>query len=268
MSRFISKMPKPHPVALSGFQNQTFAYAKARPSYPKKSLERIANLLSAKEPKKILDLGAGTGIMTELLVKEGFDVTAVEPVQGMRDRLCELLPQIQVIEGNSWSIPIESESQDAVVLAQCFHWFSDEKSLEEIHRILKPNGYMFLIWNMESKERAKWVADLRNEYEQYDLSVPQYRHGKWKNAFETEKVRSLYGLPLQYERFENDSPAIRSNIWKRILSKSYIAVLSQEEQKKVQQNVNRILNEHSFPADDSETFVYPHDTDLFWCQKK
>ncbi|KAG1473601.1 hypothetical protein G6F56_000861 [Rhizopus delemar] len=268
MNKIISKMSKTHPTALNGFQNQASAYVKARPTYPKKSIDHMASLLSPSSSKKVLDLGAGTGIMTELLVKEGFDVTAVEPVEGMRAKLSELLPQVPAFDGNSYSIPVESNSQDAVVLAQCFHWFSDDKSLEELYRVIKPNGYLFLIWNMESRERSEWIAKLRDEYEKYEESAPQYRHGKWKNAFDTEKARSLYQLPLQHKRFSNDIPAVRSNVWTRILSKSYIAVLDIEQQEKIKKNVEKIMSEYSFPPNDNETFIYAHDTDLFWCQKK
>ncbi|CEJ04128.1 hypothetical protein RMCBS344292_18095 [Rhizopus microsporus] len=74
-----------HPTALRGFQNQASAYVKARPSYPSAALDVICSLFSNPlSSKKILDLGAGTGIMTKLLVERGFDVTAVEPVDGMR----------------------------------------------------------------------------------------------------------------------------------------------------------------------------------------
>lgn len=170
-------MIKPHPTALNGFQNQASAYGKqfkpkktktklifykvkARPTYPKESLDFIANLLPPSSTK-ILDLGAGTGIMTDLLFKKGFQVTAVEPVQGMLDKLQEALPQVTALKGNSWSIPVESNSQDAVVLAQCFHWFSDVKSLQELQRVLKPGGYLFLIWNLESRDRSEWIGKLR-----------------------------------------------------------------------------------------------------------
>ncbi|KAG0747287.1 hypothetical protein G6F57_007487 [Rhizopus arrhizus] len=264
---FLSKMVKPHPTALNGFQNQASAYVKARPTYPKESLDFIANLLPPSSTK-ILDLGAGTGIMTDLLFKKGFQVTAVEPVQGMLDKLQEALPQVTALKGNSWSIPVESNSQDAVVLAQCFHWFSDIKSLQELHRVLKPGGYLFLIWNLESRDRSEWIGKLRDLYEQHELSAPQYRHGKWKDVFNTEEAKSLYTLPLQHQRFNNDIPTVRSLVWTRILSKSYVAILNEEEQEKLHQKVEKVMNDYQFPADDNETFIYRHDTDLFWCQKK
>ena len=100
--------------------------------------------------------------MTKLLIEiEHVKVTAVEPVDNMRLKLESSVPQAHSLKGTSWSIPVASSSQDMVVLAQCFHWFDDLKSLQEIHRVLKPKGVLVLIWNMESQERSSWVAAMR-----------------------------------------------------------------------------------------------------------
>lgn len=137
--------------------------AKARPSYPAEAIDFISSLMADRQkPQKVLDLGAGTGIMTKLLVEKcEFEVTAVEPVDNMRLKLESTAPQATSVKGTAWSIPVQDASQDMVMLAQCFHWFDDIKSLQEIHRVLKPGGLIILIWNMESRERSEWVAKLR-----------------------------------------------------------------------------------------------------------
>lgn len=99
--------------------------------------------------------------MTKALVGRGFNVTAVEPVEGMRAKLVQVVPDVPCIEGTSWNIPVENESQDAIVVAQAFHWFDDVKTLQEMHRVLKPGGYGILAWNLESGDRSEWVAKLR-----------------------------------------------------------------------------------------------------------
>ncbi|KAG2228374.1 hypothetical protein INT48_009342 [Thamnidium elegans] len=242
--------------------------AKARPSYPLESINFIRQLSKkAPETAKILDLGAGTGIMTNLLSQNGYSsLTAVEPVDAMRAKIN--LPASNCLKGTSWSIPVDSESQDIVMLAQCFHWFDDIQSLKEIHRVLKPGGLLVLVWNMESKERSEWVAKLRPLYEAYDGSAPQYRMGYWKNVFDTPEAKSTYQLPLQHKRFEFDSKVKRSDVWTRITSKSYIAVLDQIEQDKLQVKVEQVLNEYDdIPKNDDELFIYPADTDMYWCYK-
>lgn len=136
--------------------------AKSRPSYPAAALDHIKSLVPDTENAKVLDLAAGTGIMTMLLDKVGYKhITAVEPTENMREKLHSLLPHVPVFNGTSWSIPVQDQSQDMVVVAQAFHWFDDVASLKEIHRVLKSNGYLVLIWNMESSERSKWVRLLK-----------------------------------------------------------------------------------------------------------
>lgn len=100
--------------------------------------------------------------MTKCLVESGLNVTAVEPAENMRRKLKEILPQVDCLDGTSWNIPVKDNSVDAVVIAQAFHWFDDIKTLQELHRVLKPNtGYGILAWNLENRERGDWVGQLR-----------------------------------------------------------------------------------------------------------
>lgn len=259
-----------HPAASQGFQNEADNYAKARPSYPKEAICFLKTLLPT--PSSVLDLGAGTGIMTKLLVEEGYTVTAVDPVDAMREKLSESLPNVTCLKGTAWSIPVESQSQDAVMLAQCFHWFDDIESLKEIHRVLKPGGLVVLIWNMESKERSEWVAKLRALYEQFDGAAPQYRKGHWKKVFASPEAMAMYDNLLQHKQFKFDTSAKRGEIWARILSKSYIAILDDEQKEDLRKNVEAVLEDphYALPknGDLETTFTYPHDTDMYWCYKK
>ncbi|KAF1806379.1 S-adenosyl-L-methionine-dependent methyltransferase [Mucor lusitanicus] len=263
----------PHSTASDGFQAQADAYAKARPSYPAEAIDFISSLMADRQkPQKVLDLGAGTGIMTKLLVEKcEFEVTAVEPVDNMRLKLESTAPQATSVKGTAWSIPVQDASQDMVMLAQCFHWFDDIKSLQEIHRVLKPGGLIILIWNMESRERSEWVAKLRDLYQVYDGAAPQYRMGHWKKVFDTEDAQALYTLPLQHKQFIFDVPAKRDHIWPRIMSKSYIAILDQERCDKLHQDVEAVLEDPQYKLPKSgseEEFIYCHDTDMYWACKK
>lgn len=195
--------------------------------------------------------------MTKLLFERGYSVTAVEPVDAMRAKIS--LPNVTCLSGTSWSIPVPSQSQDIVMLAQCFHWFDDIQSLVEIHRVLKPGGLLVLIWNMESK-RSPWVAKLRDLYEAFDGTAPQYRLGHWKNVF--EKANELY-TPLKHETFQYDTTAKKSDVWTRITSKSYIAILDKQKQDELYEKVKNVLNEYQL----EDEFIYPLDTDMYWCYK-
>jgi SAM-dependent methyltransferase len=210
--------------------------------------------------------------MTQLLHKKGYKVIAVEPVDTMRQKISDSLPSVTTFKGTSWSIPAPDNSFDLIMLAQCFHWFDDIQSLKEIHRVLQPGGIIVLIWNMESKERSEWVSRLRHLYEAFDGSAPQYRMGCWKKVFETEEANKMYKLPLEHKRFDFDTLAKRKDVWTRITSKSYIAILDKEQQDELRTKVEQVLDDrqHGLPNkdDDQTEFIYPHDTDMYWCYKK
>ncbi|KAI8983678.1 S-adenosyl-L-methionine-dependent methyltransferase [Pilobolus umbonatus] len=186
-------MTTPHPNAYNGCQSEADAYAKGMPSYPSEAVEMVGQLLKNKN-KHLLDLGAGTGIMPKLLEEQRFQVTAVEPVDNMRCKLIELLPDVPGLKGTAWNIPVESASQDMIMLAQCFYWFDD----------IQPGGIVGL--DMEY---------VKVYYEVYDGTAPQYRKGTWKHIFNTEEAEALFH-PLQHRRFQFDTPAKRSDIWTRI----------------------------------------------------
>ncbi|KAI8972274.1 hypothetical protein BDB01DRAFT_810712 [Pilobolus umbonatus] len=111
-------------------------------------------------------------------------------------KLMNLLPDVPALKGTAWHIPVESASQDMIMLAQYFHWFDDIQSLREFYRVLKPGGII----------RCEWVRRLRDYYEVYDGTAPQYRKGTWKHVFNTEETEALFH-PLQHRRFPFDTPA-------------------------------------------------------------
>ncbi|KAI9258246.1 S-adenosyl-L-methionine-dependent methyltransferase [Sporodiniella umbellata] len=213
---------------------------------------------------QVLDLGAGTGIMTRLLVDQGVfsQVTALEPVEGMRKMLERDLPQVKTLAGDSRNIPLPSGSQDAIVMAQCFHWFDDLSSLNEMHRVLKPEGYLFFLWNTEARDRAPWIAQLANLWADYEKAIPLHHNHHWQKIFRTQEAKALYHLPLHHQSYTSDKLTTHDQLWTRIMSKSYVAILDQPQKETLRQDFNRILQDQKDP------FLFLDNTDLYWCQKQ
>jgi SAM-dependent methyltransferase len=105
---------------------------------------RVAGLPST---ATVLDLGAGTGKLTRLLVSEFDGVVAVEPAEEMRRVLVAHCPDAVALSGTAQEIPVANASADAVYAAQAFHWFDDERAVAEIARVLRPGGALVLMWN-------------------------------------------------------------------------------------------------------------------------
>jgi SAM-dependent methyltransferase len=107
----------------------------------------------------VLDLGAGTGKLTQVLVALGAHVTAVEPDESMLAELRRSLPDVSAISGSAEAIPLPDASVDAVLAGHSLHWFDREVAGREIARVLAPGGVLAGLWNVLD-DRVPWVASV------------------------------------------------------------------------------------------------------------
>lgn len=132
------------------FLGRAEVYAAARPTYPAGILDwlRERQLLS-----DVADIGAGTGLFTQLLLEGGATVTAVEPNVDMRAQLETRLStalrsgQLRVQGGTSEDTGLPDQSTELITAAQAAHWFDPLPTVREFRRVLKPSGYVLLLWN-------------------------------------------------------------------------------------------------------------------------
>jgi SAM-dependent methyltransferase len=137
------------------FGSRAADYAEHRPDYPADGIRWA--LGGATGP--VLDLAAGTGKLTAGLLALGLSVTAVEPDDAMRAELSRRFPQVEALPGTAEAIPLAAGSVDAVLVGQAFHWFDEAPALDEIGRVLRPDGVVGVLWNGED-ESVEWVAGL------------------------------------------------------------------------------------------------------------
>ena len=131
------------------------AYDRARPSYPREA----AAWLVGRDAATVLELGAGTGKLTEQLVALGHDVVATDPDQEMLARLRAKLADVRTEVAHAEELPLGDRSVDVVVAAQAFHWFDLDRALPEIVRVLRRGGRLGLVWNQRD-ESIPWVRRL------------------------------------------------------------------------------------------------------------
>ena len=130
-------------------------YERTRPSYPSELLDE----LPLDSDADVLDLGAGTGKLTRVLVGRYAHVTAVEPLDGMRRILERVVPAAEALPGSAERIPLDDASVDAVFAAQAFHWFDHDVAMPEIARVLRPGGVLCLVWNGPDESRPSPLPD-------------------------------------------------------------------------------------------------------------
>lgn len=147
-------------------------YELVRPGYPQDSLAWL--LGGPNEVRDALDVGAGTGKYTELLVARGWRVCAVDPSTDMLARLRVKLPGVRAATGTAESIDLPGESMDLVVVAQAWHWCDPLASSTEIARVLRPDATLGLVWN-QLDVRVPWVHRLSRIMHAGDVHKPNFR---------------------------------------------------------------------------------------------
>lgn len=127
-------------------------------------------------PRRVVDLGAGTGILTRQLIELGHDVIPVEPDAGMRAQLDASVGRELAIEGSAEALPLADGAVDAVVAGQAYHWFNRDLAHDEIARVLRPGGVFAPLWN-ERDERVDWLKRLSEITDGIqDDTKPEERH--------------------------------------------------------------------------------------------
>jgi SAM-dependent methyltransferase len=209
-----------HPRAVVGFGRAADAYERARPDYPAAAVAWLRDRLALGPGRTVVDLAAGTGKLTRLLLPTGARVIAVEPVAEMRAALARAVPAAETLDGTAEAIPLPDGAADAVTVAQAFHWFSTREALAEIHRVLRPDGCLALVWNRRDLDDPLQHA-LNQMITQHRDDAPSHRSGRWKSAFETIE---LFG-PLEEHLVPHHQELDRSGLVDRVMSTSVMAAL-------------------------------------------
>jgi SAM-dependent methyltransferase len=137
------------------FSNRVADYLRYRPGYPTAVLDALRENCGLRPGHVVADIGSGTGFLSELFLKNGNRVYGVEPNSEMRKAGQEYLAShdgFSSIEGSAESTTLEDASVDFVTAGQAFHWFEPEKTRAEFRRILRPQGWVVVVWNFREKE--------------------------------------------------------------------------------------------------------------------
>ncbi|WP_067723322.1 class I SAM-dependent methyltransferase [Nocardia yamanashiensis] len=143
----------------NSFGAQAAVYDEHRPDYPIAAVRWALEPVAERGGVSVLDIGAGTGKLTGVLLAAGAGVTAVEPDVEMRGALEQRYPGVPTLAGTAESIPLPDDSVDAVLAGQAFHWFDLGRAIPEMVRVLRPGGVVAALWNGHD-DSVEWVAEL------------------------------------------------------------------------------------------------------------
>jgi SAM-dependent methyltransferase len=232
-------------------------YARGRPSYPVDAV-RVAGLATS---SAVLEVGAGTGKLTRVLVDEFAEVVAVEPDPYMRSWFTALCPRAALLAGAAEALPVAQASVDAVFVAEAFHWFDHQVSVAEIARVLRPGGTLVLMWNrpigrpeppmtaVENLLEPLWPKDIDMPL---DLDPSRFPYARdWPRAFE----HSVFE-PLQESTFANTRRVGQDDLVAFFGSMGWIGALPEDEAQGLLDEVRSRLVHREYRL--------PFETDVHW----
>ena len=202
------------------FSYRVADYVKYRPSYPVELVDTLAKAATLGPGRTILDVGSGTGIFTRDLLTTGAHVIALEPNAAMR-RAAEAdlarEPRFESRDGAAESTGLPDASVDAITAAQAFHWFEPKATRAEFRRILKPQGFVALIWNQRADNPANRAYEAM-----LDRFAPDYAAVRERDRAAESRIRAFFApeSPSSWT-FPNAQLFDRDGLRGRLASSSY-----------------------------------------------
>jgi len=237
------------------FSNRAEYYSRSRPSYPDTLLPYLQRELSFSQTSLVADVGSGTGILSELLLKNGNKVFGIEPNEDMR-RIAEInlakYSNFKSINGSAESTTLESESVDFITAAQSFHWFHPQQTKAEFGRILRKDGWIVVIWNTR-----KTSTPFLEAYDKLVSWVSEGRRVRHEDVSDST-LRSVLG-DYRTVRLTNSQRLDYDGVVGRLLSASYSPLRGQPLYGQMIQQVSELFNRYAIKG----TVTFEYETEVY-----
>jgi SAM-dependent methyltransferase len=241
------------------FSNRVEQYVRYRPMYPARVLEILRDEIGLRPEWIIADVGSGTGISAELLLQHGNAVFGVEPNAAMRaaaERQLAEYPTFHSFSGTAEATTLGNRSIDCVVAAQAFHWFDPQRTRAEFQRILRPGGWVVLLWNARRLDATPFLREYEALLSKYGTDYARVRHERIDEAALTEFFGDRQYFKGSVDNFQAlDWDGFRG----RLLSSSYVPDAGQPRYEEMLVELEQLFEKHQ--RDGRVTIEY--DTQVF-----
>ncbi|MGB2605756.1 MAG: class I SAM-dependent methyltransferase [Candidatus Sulfotelmatobacter sp.] len=206
--------------ATSRFSDRVENYVRYRPGYPLEVLTTLKTECGLAPSHVVADIASGTGLWTRMLLENGNAVFGIEPNGEMRaagERLLAGFEKYTSAAGSAEATTLPDQSVDFVTAAQAAHWFDREKARREFVRILKPGGWLVLLWNERLTDSTKFLRDYEQLLLDYGTDYEEVRHERT-----TDSVNEFFDpAPFKQRVFEMRQEFDYAGVEGRLLSSSY-----------------------------------------------
>ncbi|MBM0226425.1 class I SAM-dependent methyltransferase [Micromonospora sp. ATA51] len=230
-------------------------YDRFRPRYPQAALGWALDGLDPSA--RVVDLGAGTGILTRGVLALGHQVVPVEPDPGMRAQLDAATPGVTALAGSAESVPLPDHAADAVLVGQAYHWFDKERAHVEIARVLRPGGTFAPIWNTRDTS-VPWVAELGR--------IADLRDHSGNLIEKVTDFGPAFGA-VELGEFSHRTTLTPAEVVGMLRTRSYWLTATPEEREKVDRELRELFVTHPDLAG-RETVELPYRTLVFRARRR
>jgi ubiquinone/menaquinone biosynthesis C-methylase UbiE len=241
-----------HP-AVVGFARAADVYERARPEYPPEAVAWLAERLGLGPGRVVVDVAAGTGKLTRLLVPTGARVVGVEPLAEMRSVLRRAVPEAEALEGTAEALPLPDACADALTVAAAFHWFRHDEALAEFMRVLRPGGRLAIVYNLRDPD-SELQQELSRMIERHsDVELARLR------GIDTREILEESGLfrSPEHAEFRHEQRFDADGLVERVSSISYVALLEGREREEFLAQVRELGERQVSP------FAFPYVTQIW-----
>jgi ubiquinone/menaquinone biosynthesis C-methylase UbiE len=239
--------------ATSRFSDRVENYIRYRPGYPKEALQVLIDECGLAPDHVVADIAFGTGIWTRRLLENGNQVIGIEPNADMRqagERLLSPFPKFTSVAGTAEATTLPDNSADFVTAAQAAHWFDRARARGEFERILKPGGWLVLLWNERLTDTTPFLRDYEQLLLTFGTDYQDIRHERT-----TDRVNEFFDPALYQERvFSNLQEFDYTGIEGRLLSSSYVPGPGDANYKSMLRELRKVFDTHAMNG--RATFEY------------
>lgn len=241
------------------FSDRVQNYVRYRPSYPDEVLDFLRNETCLRTDSVVADVGSGTGISAQMFLRNGNTVYGVEPNQQMRQAAEPLLrefPGFHSVDGTSEATTLGDASVDHVVAAQAFHWFDVERTKDEFARILRPDGWVILIWNARRLDSTPFLRGYESLLQNFGTDYLQVRAENIGLA----AIENLFadGVFVKHEVY-NQQTFDFDGLKGRLLSSSYTPPVTHPNHERMLAELRNLFDQNA----DSGLVRFEYDTKMF-----
>jgi SAM-dependent methyltransferase len=244
------------------FSSRVGHYVRYRPGYPPEVLATLQTECALTSRSVIADAGSGTGLLAKLFLENGNQVYGVEPNKEMREageNFLRDLPNFVSVAATAEATTLPPHSVDFITAGQAAHWFDAKKARMEFVRILKPGGWVVLVWNDRETDATPLLADYENLLEAY---CPEYAESRSK-GIEASKVERFFSPAGMHVRtFPSRQVFDYQGLEGRLLSSSYSPLPDDPQRQPMLQELRRIFDRYQVGG----RVMFDYDTRMYYGQ--